>query len=39
MVNHEIDWEGIKIIEEAFHIRRQRPILNREEGYELITDS
>ena len=44
--NHEIDWEGVKIldkesvdvkrkIKEAIHIRRQRPTLNRDGGYDL----
>ena len=44
--NHEIDWEGVKIldkesvdlkrkIKEAIHIRRQRPTLNRDRGYDL----
>lgn len=44
--NHEIDWLGVKILDkefvgikrkirEAVHIRRQRPTLNRDEGYEL----
>ena len=44
--NHEIDWEGVKIldkesvdvkrkIKEAIHIRRQRPMLNRDRGYDL----
>jgi len=44
--NHEIDWEGVKIldkesvdikrkIKEAIHIRRQRPTLNRDGCYDL----
>ena len=44
--SHEIDWEGVKIldkesvdvkrkIKEAIHIRRQRPTLNRDGGYDL----
>ena len=44
--NHEIDCEGVKIldkesvdmkrkIKEAIHIRRQRPTLNRDRGYDL----
>ena len=46
--NHEIDWEGVKIldkesvdvkrkIKEAIHIRRQRPTLNIDRGYDLPT--
>ena len=43
---HEIDWEGVKILDKesvdvkrkiknAIHIRRQRPMLNRDGGYDL----
>ncbi|XP_078361564.1 uncharacterized protein LOC144645923 [Oculina patagonica] len=45
--NLQIDWEGVKIldkesvevkrkIKEAIHIRRQRPTLNRDRGYDLL---